>query len=345
MEKNILKKKFYFVLTLIILSLIISSCRNNNEINNSNNNEYQKVRMTLATSGAENGINTIVAKKIAEMVSLESNGNVIIEVYPNEQLAGGNTTKGVSMISDGAIDLAVYTSGTLATIDKRMPIATLPWTFTDYDEAKRIIDNSGGNYYRKILSEHGIVYLGYIHNGFRQISNNRNIVKSPEDLKGMKIRILGNEGYWQFFKLFGAEPMPMSRSEMSMALKQGYIDGHDMGIFQSDFDKPNEMEKYMTIWNYAYETYIFMINSKTFNNLEPKTQELLRQKSKEACEWGRDWLEKNEQNIKNKFLNKGVTITELSSEEIDIFKEKVSPLINQLKARYGDEACTAFEID
>ena len=177
------------------------------------------------------------------------------------------------MLYNGAIDLAVYTSGTLSTLDPRMSVATLPWTFANYQEASQIIENSGGAFYEKTLSNHGLIYLGAIHNGFRQISNNRNPVRSPEDLEGMKIRILGNEGYRLFFRTFEAEPIAMSRSEMSAAFRQGTIDGHDMSIFQSKTDKLTERGKYITIWNYAYETYIFMINSKTFNNLEPKTQE------------------------------------------------------------------------
>ena len=333
-----------FILFMSLFSLVIFGCGNRENVSN-NNSEYQKVRLVMTTSGTESGINTMVARRLSKLLEEASSGNVIIEVYANDQLAGGNTTKGVNMIADGSVDLAVYTSGTLSILDQKMSVATLPWTFKSYQEARQILDNSGGAFYEKLLSEQGLVYLGCIHNGFRQISNNRNPVRQPEDLDGMKIRILGNEGYRSFFQSFNAIPIPMSRSEMSAALKQGDIDGHDMGIFQSGTDKLNEKEKYLTIWNYSYETYIFIANVKTFDRLEPKTQELIRQKTREACEWGRDWLEKNERNMIELFDDHGVEITELSPEEIEPFKQKVRPLIEQLKLQYGEEACRAFGIN
>ena len=333
-----------YILIISAMSVVAAGCVNNANFSQENS-DYQKVQMVLTTSGTEFGINTMTARKLAKLVEKESGGNVIIEVYPNERLAGGNTTKGVKMIADGSVDMAVYTSGSLAALDNRMPVATLPWTFTNYQEARKIIDSTGGKFYEKLLSNQGLIYLGAIHNGFRQISNNRNPVRSPEDLEGMKIRILGNEGYRLFFRAFDAEPIAMSRSEMSAAFRQGTIDGHDMGVFQSKTDKTTEIEKFLTIWNYAYETYIFMINSKTFERLEPKTQELLLQKSKEACEWGRDWLEEHERELVKEFDENGVEIIELSPEDIKPFKQKVRPLIDQLKVQYGEEACHAFGIN
>ena len=333
----------FYILLICILSLFISGCDNN--VETPKDSEYKKVRMVMTTSGTGSGINTLVAHKLSELLAEASGGNVIVEVYDSDKLAGGNTTKGVKMIADGSVDLAVYTSGTLSTLDSRISVATLPWTFNNYQEVRKIIDDTGSAYYKKLLSEQGLIYLGYTHNGFRQISNNRNPVRHPEDLDGMRVRILGNEGYRLFFWSFNAIPLSMSRSEMSVALRQGNIDGHDMGLFQSGTDKLNETEKYLTIWNYAYETYIFVANSKTFEQLEPKTQELLLQKTQEACDWGKDWLEEHEREILKTFIKNGVTVNELSPEELEPFKNRVQPLINQLKEQYGEEACRAFNIN
>ncbi|MBR1397962.1 MAG: TRAP transporter substrate-binding protein DctP [Selenomonadaceae bacterium] len=339
MEKRVLS-----ILLIFILLLISVGCDNN--INTSKSNEdYQKIRMMMTSSGTEIGINTVVAKRIAEIVEKESGGSVIIEVYPNDQISGGNTTKGLDMLADGSVDLAVFTSGTFSMLDNRLSIATFPWTFANYEEARKVIDDTGGLYYTKILSQKGLVYLGSVHNGFRQISNNRNPVRQPEDLAGMKIRILNNEMSKIFFQSFDAVPMLMSRSEMAVALKQGYIDGHDMGLFQSASANLNEIEKYVTLCNYSYENYIFVINSKIFNQLKPKTQELLIRASKEACQWGNDWIEQKEQDIKLDFIKSSVAITELSPEELNKFKEQSRPMIDQLKMQYDDEACRAFGIN
>lgn len=340
-----MKRYVIIIMFLSVLAIITVAFNNKFQKSNDKPSDYQKIRMVVATSGNGIGINTLTAKRLAQLMKKETGGNVIIEVYDNDQLAGGNPAKGVEMLSNGSVDIGVYTSGTLSLINQKMSVATLPWAFGSYEEARDVIDKTGAAYYEKILSEQGLLYLGFIHNGFRQISNNRNPVNKPEDLQGMRIRILTNEVHNLFFKAFKAVPIAMGRVEMDTSLKQGYIDGHDIGIFQSPKENSNETEKYITIWNYSYENYIFVMNTKTYDQLEPKTQELLRQKTKEACEWGKDLLEKNEQEIKKKLIRNGSIITELSPEELEPFKQKIHPLIERLKEKYGEEACHAFGIN
>ena len=187
-------RKIFATLILIIFSLAVLGCSQKNAKfqQEEKESEYQKVRLIITTSGAEKGINTLVAKKIALEVAEASDGNVTIEVYPNDTLSGGNPLKGISMVADGSIDMAVYTSGTLSAIDPRISVATIPWMFDNYASARKIIDGSGEKFYEKILSSKGLVYLGFIHNGMRQIFNNQNPVRKPGDLAGLKIRTLNN---------------------------------------------------------------------------------------------------------------------------------------------------------
>ena len=100
----------------------------------------------------------------------ESGGNITIDVFPNDQLAGGNASKGIEMIADGAVDLAAYAAGVMAVMDEHLLIATIPWTFNNYQEAREIIDTTGGEYYKKILAGQGMTFLASAHNGFRQIT-------------------------------------------------------------------------------------------------------------------------------------------------------------------------------
>ena len=107
----------------------------------------------------------------------------------------------------------------------------------------------------------------------------------------------------------------------------------------------NEIQKYMTVWNYLYENYLFVANKKSFEQLDPKTQQLLREKMKEACEWSRDYLEREELKIREQFAKDGLKITYLTAEELEVFKKQVQPLREELKKKYGEEACRAFLID
>lgn len=307
--------------------------------------DYQKVRLVMTANGTSIGIEALTIKRFAQLVAEESGGNVQIEFYPNDELTGGNTNEAVKSLTEGAVDFGAYVGGTLSMLDPRLEVASIPWSFTGYREARRIIDTTGGNFYAKVLKDYGLVYLGSTHNGLRQISNNRNPVRTPEDLQGMRIRVLGGEVYRLFFAMLGAEPVPLGWSELNIAIRQNYIEGQENGFFLTRSGGFNEIQKYMTVWNYLYENYIFVANRKNFEQLEPKTQKLILEKMHDACEWSRDYLELEEDKIRKQFEAEGMEIIELSLDEIEPFKNKVQPLREKLKEKYGAEACAAFHIN
>ena len=337
--------RFKIIFCLFAIIFLISGCGEQREKISNSESEYKKVRLVMTANGTETGIETLTAKRFAELVEKESGGNVHIEFYPNDELTGGNTNEAVKSLTEGAVDLGAYVSGTMSMLDPRLEVGTIPWSFSSYREARRVIDKTGGDYYAKILSEYGLIYLGSTHNAMRQLTSNRNPVRTPEDLKDMKIRVLGGEVYRLFFSALGAEPVPLGWSELSIAIRQNVIEGQENGFFLMKSGNLDKIQKYMTVWNYLYENYLFVINRKTFEQLEPKTQKLLREKMREACEWSRDYLEAEEKKIRRQFASEGLEIIDLTPEELEVFKKKVSPLREKLKEKYGAEACAAFRID
>lgn len=336
-------RKILVIATLLLCSLGLTGCGGSSESERAEG-EYQKVKLIMTVNGTNIATDTKTALKFAELVSEASNGNVVIDVFPNDQLAGGNATKGIEMIADGAVDLAAYASCTMSVLDEHLLVGTIPWVFDNYQQARAVLDTTGGQYYAKILKPQGITYLASAHNGFRQITNSKRAVKNPSDVEGLKIRIPAGEVYINFFKSFGADPVAMSWSEAFTAIQQGTIDGQENGFSVTNSAKVDEIQKYMTVWNYTYENYMFVANTEVFENLEPKTQELLREKVLEACEWGRNMVENDKDKIKAKFIEEGMEVTVLDSEQLKPFKAKVQPMTDNLKKKYGPEACEAFQI-
>lgn len=352
-RKSDLKKKIFYpqvikvflLATLTVATLLTAGCLTGNTEPPEGDGSYEKVRLVMNANGTNIGIESLTAKRFIELVEKESGGNVHIEFYPNDELSGGNTNEAVRSVTEGAVDLASYVTGTMSMLDPRLEVATIPWSFSSYQEARKVIDKSGGAYYEKILAEYGLVYLGSTHNAMRQLTSNRNPMRKPEDLKDMRIRVLGGEVYRLFFAALGADPIPLGWSELNIAIRQGVIEGQENGFFLMNSGRLNEIQKYMTVWNYLYENYLFVANRKTFDQLQPKTREMLRNKMREACEWSRDYLENEEKVIRQKFAAEGLEIIDLTPEELLVFKEKVAPLREELKAKYGKEACDAFLID
>ena len=340
-----MRRCFIFVFFVLAVMDFLTGCGRKQEELKENEEVYEKVRLVMTANGTDMGIETLTMKRFAELVTEASNGNVHIELYPNDELTGGNTNEAVRSLTEGAVDLGAYVTGTMSLLDPRLEVATIPWSFSSYKEARQVIDDTGGEYYAKILSEYGLIYLGSTHNAMRQLTSNRNPMRTPEDLQGMRIRVLGGEVYRLFFASLGAEPVPLGWSELNIAIRQGVIEGQENGFFLMRSGHLNEIQKYMTVWNYLYENYLFVANRKTFDQLEPKTQKLLREKMREACEWSRDYLESEEQKIRIQFAADGLQIIDLTPEELEVFKARVRPLREKLKEKYGAEACRAFRID
>lgn len=337
-----MKRSIMLVAALICCVCMLAGCAGSESERQAG--EYQKIKLIMTVNGTNIATDTKTALHFAEMVKEESHGNIVIDVFPNDQLAGGNMTKGVEMVADGAVDCAAYATSPMSVLDQKLLIGTIPWTFDNYQEARRVIDTTGGAYYAKLLKAQGLTYLASVHNGFRQLTNNKRVVRTPEDVSGLKIRVPGGEVYMRFFRTFDADPVAMSWGEAFTAIQQGTIDGQENGFSVTASAKVDEIQKYMTVWNYTYENYLFVFNTEIFDSLEPKTQDLLRRKAVEACEWGRDMVEANEKTLEDKFRNEGMEVTVLDSEQLAPFKTRISPMVEELKGKFGPEACEAFQI-
>ncbi len=306
---------------------------------------YEKVNLSMAVNGTDTQMDSLVANHFAELVMERSGGNVVIDVFPNDTLAGGNSTKGVEYIAVGGSDLGAYATSVLANLEPKISVATLPWSFSSYQEARQVIDSTGGEYYAELLKDKGITYLGSFHNGFRQLTNSKHPVTKPEDLKNLKIRVPGSAVYMNVFRALGASPTSMSWSEVFTAIQQGTIDGQENGCSITKSAKMDEIQDYMTIWNYSYENNLFVANTKIWESLPENTRELLSECAVEACNWGRDQLEADEDRLIQEFKDSGMQVEVLTEEQLALFKEAVADVTEELKEDYGEAACAAFGIE
>lgn len=322
----------------------LSGC-GSTETSDHNDGEYSKINLSMAVNGTDTQIDSLVARHFAELVAERSDGNIVIDVFPNDTLAGGNSTKGVEYIAVGGADLGAYATCVLANLEPKLSVATLPWSFTSYQQAREVIDATGGEYYAELLEAKGITYLGSFHNGFRQLTNSKHPVTEPADLKDLKIRVPGSAVYMGVFNALGASPTAMSWSEVFTAIQQGTIDGQENGCSVTKSARMDEIQKYMTIWNYSYENDLFVANTRVWENLEENTRQLLSECALEACEWGRDRLEAEEDALIQGFQEAGMQVEILTEEQLQAFKDAVADVSAELKAEYGAEACAAFGIE
>lgn len=205
---------------------------------------------------------------------------------------------------------------------------------------------AGGEFVSSVLAEHGLTYLGALHNGFKCMTSSKCQIKAPSDLVGQKIRTPGGDLWNGFWSALGASPQAMSWSEVYTAMQQKTIDGHDNSPSTINSANVQEVQKYITVSNHTYEAFTWSANSDWYNGLNEATQELIASCAKQACLDANKQIEDSMEKILSNWEGNGYNeIYRLSDSEIEVFKEAVASVTEQYANEYGQEACTAFGIN
>lgn len=306
--------------------------------------EYEKRTIKISTSGQDQGIDALTAKYFGELVEKASDGKIKVRVYPNCQLAGGDMSKLIELlVVGGNYDMMIGSGSVLGNVDMRFLTHSIPFMFNSYEEAASYMDGTGGEFYANLMKEKGMVYMAGMYNGLRQLTTKDKVVTSPEDLTTMRIRVPSGEVYMKAMTAFGADPVAMNWSETFTALQQGTLDGHENGYQTIASANIQEVQKCITEWNWSFDGYWLVANQKDWNKYSEATKKLLMEKAKEAAQWSRETMIKEEAQIKKDFVEKyGVKITVLTPEQRQVFIDKARPIQDYFIDKFGVDVCAAW---
>ena len=334
------KKRIAIILSILILSTSLVACGNKDV--DTGGGKKDKVQLKMSVTSADGSTWTKGANKFAELVSEKTNGEVEVKVYPNEQLSGGNQGKGVEMLRNGAIDISFHSNIIYSIMDERFGVISLPWLLPDYETVDEKLNGTGGEAINEILDEIGIVGLGFGENGFRQITNSKRPIKTPEDMEGLKIRIPGIKMYISLYKALGSDPQAMNFAEVFTSLQQKAIDGQENPTDIISSSKIYEVQDYLSVWNYSYDAIILGINKDKFESFDEKTQQAIREAAEEACEFQVQLNRELEEEQLQMFEEKGMEITRLTPDEIAAFQAKMGPVYAEYESIIGKDLIDAF---
>src|SRR5512142_691307 len=184
------------------------------------------------------------AERFAELVAKKTGGRIEVKVFPQSQLANGSQKAELEMLQSGVLDMTWDSPIILALfLDKRFDVWNLPWLYPSMDVANKVADGPMGALAYKWLEEKGIVGLGIGVNGYRELTNSKHPITTPDDMKGIKFRVAGSKLYLETFKLLGANAVTMSFGEVFTSLQQGVIDGQENPTAIIDSSKLYEVQK------------------------------------------------------------------------------------------------------
>jgi tripartite ATP-independent transporter DctP family solute receptor len=234
------------------------------------------------------------ADYFAELISKKSNGKIIIKNYHSSQLGDQKTL--IEGLVYGTIDMALVGTAALGQFQPQISLFDLPFLFEDLDHAYKSLDTVGMDL-GKPLEAKGIKLLGYMENGVRHMTNNVRPIKSPADVKGLKIRVQTNKIHVAMIKAMGGSPTPMSLGELYTAMQQGAVDGQENPAAHIFTQRYYEVNKYASRTAHCYAPEPVLISMVKWNQFPQNVKDLFVSCANEAIAWQRKLSSDNDENL------------------------------------------------
>ena len=285
----------------------------------------------------------IAGERWAELVKEKTNGRINIKVYPGVSLVGGDQTKEYTAIRQGAIDMAIGSTINWSPQIKELNIFSMPFLMPDYKAIDALTGGTVGKELFKILESKDTVPLAWGENGFREVTNSKRPIRKPEDLKGLKIRVVGSPLFLDTFTALGANPTQMTWADAVPALSSGAVDGQENPFTIFIFAKLDTAanQKYMTMWGYVADPLIFVVGKSVWKSWKPEDQKAVReaavQAAKENIAASRKGLIPPDDSTVKEVEAKGVQIVKLTDAEKQPFKKATQAVYDKWAKQIGPE--------
>ena len=221
------------------------------------------------------------ALRFADLVKERTKGAIEVQVFPNGVL--GNDPTIINAVRGGSLDIALTGNPFFTGLAPKLNVLDLPFLFRDRKHAAAVLDGPIGESLRKELEASNLKALATWDIGWRNLTNNRRAVRTPEDLKGLKIRTTPNPAHIRAFQLLGAVPTPMAFTELFTALEMGSVDGQENPVTLILNAKFYEVQKHLTLSQHAFTTGPLTVNKTKFDALAPALQTALVECGREAA--------------------------------------------------------------
>jgi tripartite ATP-independent transporter DctP family solute receptor len=274
-----------------------------------------------------------MSKLMAKEVEKRIPGKVDWQLFPGAQLGRDDVI--LRGLKTGT-HIAGMPGSWAAAVEPGFNLFEAPFMFSNRDEVKRVIAAVHDDLADR-LAKTGIVMVGGIGElGFRQISNNVRPIVTPADLKGVKIRTPGNPFRLKTFRTFGANPTPMSFSEVYMALRQGVIDGQENPLASIDGGKLYEVQKYISLSNHVFTPTTILFSKKHWDSWPKDIRDAIEEAAQIAIAFSFKFGEEKDQSLQAEMQKKN---PELKFNKIDVaaFKKLAAPLYADLEEKVGKD--------
>ncbi len=277
-----------------------------------------------------------------DYVERTSAGKIKVELFGAGAL--GSYRQTCEMVQNGSIDINIGT-GSLANFFKEIQLLAIPYVFMSDDVVQEFFNGSAlwKELTDKLEKEAGFKYLAIGQNGWRNFTNNVREIRKPDDLKGLKFRVMESPVYIKLIESMGGRAVPIAWNEVYTALQTGVVDGHENPISPIYLGKIYEVQKYLTMDGHVWSENIMVMNAAKFKSLPVAAQQILIQGAKLGAQ-ANDVAERMVSNIvKYELVAKRMKVYIPTPEEKEAFKKASQPaVVEYLQGQLGKELVDRF---
>lgn len=293
----------------------------------------------LAYVAGPGSLHQLAADMFAKLVREKTNNEVDIKVY-SSGLFGSEKEAGQG-IANGTLDAVIVSSAAFVGYEPRLAVFEIPFIFRDGEHARKVVLGELGQELLHLLETNvgckPLTWLDYAwESGGRQFTNSVRPIRTPEDMKGLRIRNPEIPMYQAAIRALGAVPVAISFDELYMALDRRVVDGQHNQILHIYSQRFYEVQKYMTIINFARTPHILVFSKAAWNRLTPSQQAILLDAAQITAKKVPELCAENDKRMLQEIESK-VQVLRLSPEEVAAFRELViRDAYPRLRDQYGE---------
>ncbi len=291
------------------------------------------VELKFAHAAPETDLQQELAKFFAEKVKERSNGEITVRIYPHGQL--GNDQQMITGVRSGIIDIQMTGFNNFEGLMPQIGAVLLPYMFTSRQHAYKVLDGPVGQVLLKDMENFGMVGLGFPENGYRNITNSRKPIRTPEDVVGLKIRTNNSKALNEMFAMLGANPTPLPVSELYTALETGVVEAQEHPIPITHSFHYDEVQKYLSLTEHSYSMLAMTMNKNKFNSLSPEQQKIIKDVAAEAVAFQRKLSIEKEAGMMADLEKRGMQI----NKDVDkaAFQKAITKTWDSYIAKFGKD--------
>ncbi|WP_110650145.1 TRAP transporter substrate-binding protein [Salinicola peritrichatus] len=276
--------------------------------------------------------NSLALKSFADEVSEKTDGRINPRVYNNAVL--GDQPDAIDQARSGALDFGNFNMGPMGPIVPETDVLSLPFLFKDVDQMYRVMDGDIGKRFADALAEKNLIALSWFGSGSRSFYNTDHPIEEPDDVKGLKLRVMNNDLYVQMVDALGGNATPMPYGEVFQSLKTGVIDGAENNFPSFESSNHYEVAKYFSETDHLIIPECLCIAESSWDELSDEDKSIVRTAAENAAQEQRKlWAERVEKS-QEVVEQAGVKINQVKDKAA--FQAKMKPIYQSFIEAHPD---------